>query len=282
MTVHGAPPQHEVTRLLEKALAEDLAGAGDLTTEAIFSSSARAEARIVAREPGRIAGICIGLEAFLILDPQVEISVHIEDGADAAAGSTVAEVAGGTRALLTAERTCLNILGHLSGIATATRDVVALAAGTTARIVDTRKTTPGLRSLEKFAVRCGGGANHRFGLHDAVMIKDNHIAARGSIAAAVEAVRDRIGHMVKIEVEVDHHDQITEALAAGADVILLDNMTPVELAAAVALINGAAITEASGGITHDTVAAVAASGVDIISMGALTHSARRLDVAMDM
>lgn len=282
MTVPAGPPPHEVRRLLEQALAEDLALAGDLTTDAIFAPSDMGEGRIVSRAAGRIAGIAIGAQAFTMLDPGVTTTIHIGDGEDAAAGAAVATVTGPARALLTGERTCLNLLGHLSGIATATRDVVALLTGTRTRLVDTRKTTPGLRSFEKYAVRCGGGSNHRFGLHDAVMIKDNHIAAAGSIQGAVTAVRNNVGHMVKIEVEVDRIDQIPEALAAGADVILLDNMTPWELTDAVALIDGAALTEASGGISLDTVAAVAASGVDVISMGAVTHSAPRLDVAMDM
>jgi nicotinate-nucleotide pyrophosphorylase (carboxylating) len=224
----------------------------------------------------------MGLQAFTMLDARVVPTILIGDGNDAGAGEVLAELTGPARALLTGERTCLNLLGHLSGIATATREAVALVAGTGARIVDTRKTTPGLRAFEKYAVRCGGGGNHRFGLHDGVMIKDNHIAAAGSIAAAVAAVKAGVGHMLKIEVELDHQDQIPEALEAGADVILLDNMTPRELAAAVALVDGAALTEASGSITAHTVGAVAASGVDIISMGALTHSAPRLDVAMEM
>lgn len=282
MTLPTGPSHTESDRVLEQALAEDLAAAGDLTSDAIFDIDHTTEGRIVAREPGRVAGIEISLRAFSMLDPRTVATIHIPDGADTAAGAPIATVTGPTRALLAGERTCLNLLGHLSGIATATRDAVALIAGTGARIVDTRKTTPGLRAFEKYAVRCGGGSNHRFGLHDAVMIKDNHIAAAGSIGAAVAAVKAGVGHMVKIEVEVDDHHQIAEALRAGVDVILLDNMTPDELAAAVAHVDGAAMTEASGGITPQTLGAVAATGVDIISMGALTHSAPRLDVAMEM
>jgi nicotinate-nucleotide pyrophosphorylase (carboxylating) len=282
MTLPTGPSHTESDRLLERALAEDLAAAGDLTSDAIFDVNHTTEGRIVAREPGRVAGIEISLRAFSLLDPRTVATIHIPDGADTPAGATIATLTGPTRALLAGERTCLNLLGHLSGIATATRAAVARTAGTPARIVDTRKTTPGLRAFEKYAVRCGGGTNHRFGLHDAVMIKDNHIAAAGSIEAAVAAVRAGVGHMVKIEVEVDHLDQIAEALQVGADVILLDNMTPQELAEAVALVDGAALTEASGGITPQNVGAVAASGVDVISMGSLTHSAPRLDVAMDM
>lgn len=282
MTRPTGPPRHEVHRVLQDALAEDLGTAGDLTTNAIFEADAATTAQVVARQAGRIAGLEASLGVFDLLAVGVHRQVLIGDGEDAVAGATVAIVSGSTRAILTGERTCLNLLGHLSGIATATRDVVALVAGTNSRIVDTRKTTPGLRALEKYAVRCGGGSNHRFGLHDAVMIKDNHIAAAGSIGDAVAAVRAVTGHMVKVEVEVDDISQVDEAIEAGADVILLDNMTPDELGAAVSHIGGRAITEASGGITRDNVAAVAASGVDVISIGALTHSAPRLDVAMDI
>jgi len=282
MTIPAAPPASSARRLLEVALEEDLASAGDVTTDTIFGPAATTTARIVAREAGRIAGIRIATQVFGLLDPQIDVTILVDDGEDATTGATLAELAGLTRALLTGERTCLNLLGHLSGIATAARNAVALTDGTNARVVDTRKTTPGLRALEKYAVRCGGASNHRFGLYDAVMIKDNHIAAAGSIAAAVTAVRAATGHMIKIEVEVDRLDQIAETLDAGADVILLDNMTPAQLTEAVTLIDGAAITEASGGISTATIAAVAASGVDIISMGSLTHSSPRLDVAMDM
>ena len=276
------PPPSQVTRLLEIALAEDLATAGDLTTDSIFDANHRTTGRIVARQEGRVAGIAMALQVFAMLDARTQVAVLIPDGHDAPAGSTIAEVSGPTRAILTGERTCLNLLGHMCGIATATRNVVALVAGTPTRVVDTRKTTPGLRALEKYAVRCGGGSNHRFGLHDAVMIKDNHIAAAGSIGDAVAAVRANVGHMVKVEVEVDRLEQIGPALEAGADVILLDNMEPASLTRAVALIHGAAATEASGGITMETIVAVAATGVDVISLGALTHSAPRLDVALDM
>jgi len=282
MTIPAAPPASSARRLLEVALEEDLASAGDVTTDTIFGPAATTTARIVAREAGRIAGIRIATQVFGLLDPQIDVTILVDDGEDATTGATLAELAGLTRALLTGERACLNLLGHLSGIATAARNAVALTGGTNARVVDTRKTTPGLRALEKYAVRCGGASNHRFGLYDAVMIKDNHIAAAGSIAAAVTAVRAATGHMIKIEVEVDRLDQIAETLNAGADVILLDNMTPAQLTEAVTLIDGAAITEASGGISTATIAAVAASGVDIISMGSLTHSSPRLDVAMDM
>ena len=275
-------PQAEVDRIITTALAEDLALAGDLTTESIFAPGDRAEARVVARQAGRIAGAAIACRVFGLLDPAVAVATAIDDGADANRGDVIATVSGPTRAILTGERVCLNLLGHMCGIATATRDAVALVGDSGVRIVDTRKTTPGLRAIEKYAVRCGGGSNHRFGLHDTVMIKDNHIAAAGSITGALDRVKASVGHTVKVEVEVDEIHQIPEALAAGADIILLDNMDPEQLREAVALINGAALTEASGGITAATIAAVAGSGVDVISMGALTHSAPRLDVAMDM
>ena len=275
-------PQAEVDRIVDAALAEDLALAGDLTTESIFAPGDHTEARIVARQAGRVAGTAIASRVFGLLDSAVSVTIAIEDGADATAGAVIATVSGPTRAILTGERVCLNLLGHMCGIATATRDAVALANNSGVRIADTRKTTPGLRAIEKYAVRCGGGSNHRFGLHDTVMIKDNHIAASGSITAAVARVKARVGHTVKVEVEVDRIGQIPEALEAGADIILLDNMDPSQLREAVTLIAGAATTEASGGITADTIAAVAASGVDVISMGALTHSAPRLDVAMDI
>jgi nicotinate-nucleotide pyrophosphorylase (carboxylating) len=197
-------------------------------------------------------------------------------------GGVVAEISGQARAILTAERTALNLLGRLSGIATATRKLVDLVAGTHARIADTRKTTPGLRALERYAVACGGGSNHRFGLDDAVLIKDNHLAIAGSIHAAVTAVRARVGHMVKVEIEVDTFDQLREALAEPIDAVLLDNMTPGQLAAAVRIVDGGVVTEASGGVTESNVAEIAATGVDVISVGALTHSAPALDLSLEM
>ncbi len=263
------------------ALAEDLGETGDVTTTAVVPAHAVARGRLVARAPGRIAGVEIGLEAFRQIDEAVRAEVTRPDGSDVQAGDTIAVVEGPARALLTGERVCLNLIGRLSGIATATQRLVAAVAGTRARITDTRKTTPGLRALEKYAVRIGGGVNHRFGLFDAVMIKDNHLAIAGSISTAVEAARRHVGHAVTIEVEVDSLAQVDEAVSSGADIILLDNMSPSELTEAVDRIGGAAITEASGGITLETVHAVAASGVDMISSGALTHSAPQLDVALD-
>jgi nicotinate-nucleotide pyrophosphorylase (carboxylating) len=252
-----------------------------LTTGAILRERTDARARFVARRDGIVAGIDVALLAFALLDDRVETSTIVGDGEPVAANGTIAEVRGDARALLTGERPALNLLCHLSGIATLTHRFVERVAGTKARIADTRKTTPGLRALEKYAVRCGGGANHRFGLDDAVLIKDNHLAIAGSIAAAVDAVRRSVGHTVTVQVEVDTLDQLREALDAGVDAVLLDNMTREELTHAVGLIGGRAVTEASGGVTLDTVAAIARSGVDLISSGALTQSAPALDIGLD-
>lgn len=272
--------------LVRRALEEDLGRAGDLTTDAVVPPGLAARAVLVARTAGRVAGIEPALSAFRLLDAACETEVLVGDGEDAAAGAALARVRGPARALLAAERTALNLLGHLCGVATATRDLVAAVGEHPARIVCTRKTTPGLRALEKHAVRCGGGANHRFGLDDAVLIKDNHRVLAGGVAPAVERVRRRVGHLVKIEVEVDTLEELDRALTAGVEVVLLDNMSPEMLAEAVrrcrAHPGGRVITEASGGITAETVAAVAAAGVDLISVGWLTHSAPALDVAMEI
>jgi nicotinate-nucleotide pyrophosphorylase (carboxylating) len=267
--------------LLRLALAEDLGRAGDLTTEATVPSEATASALLVARRGGSIAGLPMAERVFALLDPAVRFESLVADGDVVTAATTLARVSGPARAILTGERTALNLLGHLSGVATATRALVHAVAGTHAAIVCTRKTTPGLRALEKYAVRCGGGANHRFGLDDAVLIKDNHLIAAGGVEPAIERARAAAGHLVKIECEVQTQTQLEEALAARADVILLDNMTPAELAEAVRRIRGRAIAEASGGITLETVRAVAESGVDLISVGWITHSAPTLDVALD-
>ncbi len=284
MTAPAVPPLWPLLweDLVRRALAEDLGRAGDLTTDAIVPPGLAAEARLVARAAGRIAGLDPALGAFRLLDPAVEAEVALPDGSDAAAGATIAVVRGQARALLAAERTALNLLGHLSGVATATRGLVAAVAGHRARVVCTRKTTPGLRALEKRAVRAGGGANHRFGLDDAVLIKDNHRALAGGVRPAIERARAAVGHLVKIEVEVDTLAELEEALAAGADAVLLDNMTPEELRRAVDLAAGRAVTEASGGITPATAAEIAATGVDLISVGWLTHSSPALDVALDV
>ncbi|MEX2549580.1 MAG: carboxylating nicotinate-nucleotide diphosphorylase [Nitriliruptoraceae bacterium] len=275
-------PQHLVTDLVSRTLAEDLGLAGDLTSDAIFAPDHLSEAWIVARRPGTIAGLDVACAVFAAVDPSLSPDPRVADGDQVPAGTLLARVAGPTRALLTAERSALNLLGHASGIATATHAVVTAVEGTGTRIVDTRKTTPGLRALEKYAVRCGGGHNHRFGLFDAVMLKDNHLAAAGGIGPAVAAVRARVGHTVHVEVEVDRLEQIAEAIAAGADTILLDNLADEQLREAVGLIAGRVRTEASGGITPERAAAVAATGVDLISLGWLTHSAPRLDVALDL
>jgi nicotinate-nucleotide pyrophosphorylase (carboxylating) len=268
--------------LILRALEEDLGRAGDLTSDAVLPPGLRAEARVVARAAGRVAGLPAALSAFRLLDPSLEIDPQAADGEDAAAGTTLAIVRGAARSILSAERTALNLLGRLCGIATVTRDLAALVAPHGARIVCTRKTTPGLRTLEKYAVRCGGGHNHRFGLDDAVLIKDNHVALAGGIRPAVERARRAVGHLVKIELEVDSLDQLREALDLGVDVVLLDNMPPGLLREAVRLAKGRALTEASGGIRPDTAAAIAATGVDLLSVGWLTHSAPALDVALDV
>lgn len=268
--------------LLRDALREDLGAAGDLTSEAILPAGALATARVMARAPGVVAGLGVATRAFSLLDPALEVRLEVADGARVEAGRALAEVSGSARAILAAERTVLNLLGRLCGIATATAAYVAAAAGTAATIVCTRKTTPGLRALEKYAVRCGGGANHRFGLDDAVLIKDNHLAVAGSVRAAVESARRRVGHLVKIQVEVDDWTQLEEALAAGVEALLLDNFEPAQLAEAVRRVGGRATTEASGGITLANVRAVAETGVDRISIGALTHSSPALDVALDI
>ena len=276
-----APPMLLVEPIVRRALEEDLGRAGDLTSDLIIPESQCDTARLVGRAHGTIAGLSCAACAFRLIDASVRIDQSLRDGHRVAPHDTIATVAGPTRALLSAERVALNFVGHLSGIATATRELVDAVAGTRARIVCTRKTTPGLRILEKYAVRCGGGFNHRFGLDDAVLIKDNHIAAAGGIRPAVERVRRGLGHMVEIEVEVDTLDQLEEALSLGVRTILLDNMTPAELRDAVQRAAGRAVLEASGGITAETVRAIAESGVDYISSGAITHSARNLDVALD-
>jgi nicotinate-nucleotide pyrophosphorylase (carboxylating) len=268
--------------LVRAALAEDLGRAGDLTTDAIVPEDARCEARVVVRREGRVAGAEVAASAFRLLDPRVEVEVVARDGRDVDAGATVLTVRGPARAVLSAERTALNLLGRLSGVATATRAWVRAVAGTRARVVCTRKTTPGLRLLEKYAVRCGGGFNHRFGLDDAVLVKDNHLAVAGGIRPAVERVRAAVGHMVRVEVEVDTLGQLDEALALGVDVVLLDNMDPPTLRRAVAMVAGRCPTEASGGVNLSTVRSIAETGVDLISVGALTHSAPALDVSLEV
>lgn len=263
------------------ALAEDLGRGGDLTTDLVIDDDAWVTASINARQIGALSGIDIVEMTFDLVDPRVDMEVYIADGGRVEPGDTVAVLEGPARAILTGERVALNYLGHLSGIASATRMMVDAVAGTKARITCTRKTTPGLRALEKYAVRCGGGFNHRFGLDDGLMIKDNHIAACGGITQAVERAKSKLGHMVKIELEVDTLVQLEEGLKAGADVILLDNMSTDDLKTAVKMIDGRAVAEASGGVTLETVRAIAETGVDVISVGWLTHSAPCLDLGLD-
>ena len=267
--------------LVRHALLEDLGRAGDLTSDAIVPVDRIATTALVARQSGIVAGLDLATLAFRLIEPRIEVTVHCPDGSEVAPGKVIASISGPARGVLTAERTVLNFLGHLSGIATVTHAVVTAIRGHKARIVCTRKTTPGLRSLEKYAVRAGGGANHRFGLDDAVLIKDNHIAVAGGIEAAVERARAGVGHLVKIEVEVDTLDQLDAALRLGVDAVLLDNMTSDELRQAVTMVGDRAITEASGRLTPATAPAVAATGVDLISIGCLTHSAPVLDIGLD-
>ncbi|OCX21571.1 nicotinate-nucleotide diphosphorylase (carboxylating) [Mesorhizobium hungaricum] len=270
-----------VEPLVRAALLEDLGRAGDLTTDAIVPADAIATMVLATRQPGVIAGLDVATLAFELIDPRTEITVVYPDGSSLSGGDVIATVRGPARALLTAERSALNFLCHLSGIATQTAAVVEAVRDHKAKIVCTRKTTPGLRALEKYAVRAGGGTNHRFGLDDAVLIKDNHIAIAGDIRTAVKRARTAAGHMVKIEVEVDTLDQLDMALAANVDAVLLDNMSVEQLTEAVAMVGGRAITEASGRVTAQTARAIAATGVDLISVGWITHSAPILDIGLD-
>jgi nicotinate-nucleotide pyrophosphorylase (carboxylating) len=266
-----------------RALDEDLGRAGDVTSTATVPAGTPARAVVAARRPGVISGLPLVEAALRRLDPAVAITARARDGDAVEAGASLLAVAGDARAVLGAERVALNFLGHLSGIATATAAFVRLIAGTNARVCCTRKTTPGLRALEKYAVRCGGGFNHRFGLDDAILIKDNHIAVAGGIRAVLARARAVAGHLVKIEIEVDTLEQLREVLDTGmADVVLLDNMDVPTLKTAVAMAAGRVVTEASGGITHATAAAIAATGVDYLSSGAITHSAPNLDVGLDI
>ena len=274
-------PPFLVERAVAAALEEDLGQAGDITTDPIIPARATAEAEIVARKAGVIAGVDLAAASFKALDHDAQFVADVADGAHVAAGTRIAQVQGKARALLSAERVALNFLGHLCGIATLTAAYVAAAEGTKARIACTRKTTPGLRAFEKYAVRAGGGLNHRFGLYDAVLVKDNHIAAAGGLAQALAKLRARTGHLVKIEVEVDTLDQLDEALHFPIDAVLLDNMDVPTLKQAVAMVDGRVLTEASGGVSLETVRKIAETGVDLISVGALTHSAPRLDLALE-
>ncbi|MGJ5038428.1 carboxylating nicotinate-nucleotide diphosphorylase [Bradyrhizobium sp. SZCCHNRI3052] len=267
--------------LVRMALLEDLGRAGDITTDAIVPAEQRASLKLRARQHGVIAGLDVARCAFQVVSPDVRMEIVRPDGSPVAPGDAIATISGPARALLTGERVALNFLCRLSGVASATASLVSAVKGTKAQIVCTRKTTPGLRALEKYAVRAGGGGNHRFGLDDAVLIKDNHIAIAGGIKAAITRAKAHAGHLVKIEVEVDTLAQLEQALTLGVDAVLLDNMTPAELETAVGMISGKAISEASGRITVETAPAIAAAGVDLISVGWITHSSAALDIGLD-
>jgi nicotinate-nucleotide pyrophosphorylase (carboxylating) len=268
--------------IVRAALAEDLGRAGDITTDAVVPADREIDATIGARQPGVVAGLDVALMAFELLDPSLAIEVICPDGSRVERGQTVARIRGKARPVLAAERTALNLLCRLSGVATATRQLADAIGNHKAKIVCTRKTTPGLRILEKEAVRLGGGANHRFGLDDAMLIKDNHVAMAGGVVPALKRAKAAAGHLVKIELEVDTLDQLKEALTEGFDAVLLDNMGPNTLYEAVAMVDGRAITEASGHITRETVPAIAAAGVDLLSSGWITHSAPILDLGLDV
>ncbi len=267
--------------LVRAALLEDLGRAGDLTSDAVVPLGLDARCALIARESGVVAGLDLAKLAFELIDARVLMQIEREDGASVERGDIIATVCGPARGILTAERTALNFLGHLSGIASATASIVTAVRGTKAKIVCTRKTTPGLRAIEKYAVRAGGGANHRFGLDDAILIKDNHVAIAGGVTEALRRARAVAGHLVKIELEVDHLEQLREALGEGVDAVLLDNMGLDMLAQAVVMVDGRAVTEASGRVTPSTAPAIAATGVDLISIGWLTHSAAVLDIGLD-
>jgi len=265
--------------LLRRALTEDI-GTGDLTTASCIPATAQSKGRFFAKESGVICGAEILGRVYALLDPTVSVTPLVSDGDRVETGTIIAEISGPARSLLTGERVALNLLGHLSGIATKTAQLVAEISGTHTKICDTRKTTPGLRALEKYAVKTGGGSNHRFGLFDGVLIKDNHIVAAGGITAAVAAARYNVPHTIKIEVETESLEQVQEALSAGADIIMLDNMNCATMAQAVALVNGRALTEASGNMGGKDLSQVAEVGVDFISIGALTHTVRALDLSL--
>jgi nicotinate-nucleotide pyrophosphorylase (carboxylating) len=272
-----------IDEAVQRALDEDLGRAGDITSNATIPEATQAHAILIARQAGVIAGLPLAVATFQKLSPDVNIQAHYRDGAAVAAGVHVLTISGRARAALGGERTALNFVGRLSGIATLTSDYVRHTAGTKMRICCTRKTTPGLRALEKYAVRCGGGFNHRFGLDDAILIKDNHIAVAGGIKPVLERARAHIGHLVKVEIEVDTLAQLREVLDTGlADVVLLDNMDIATLTEAVSLAKGRVVLEASGGVTQASIAKIAATGVDYASSGALTHSAPNFDVALDI
>jgi nicotinate-nucleotide pyrophosphorylase (carboxylating) len=272
-----------IDEAVQRALDEDLGRAGDITSIATIPEATHAHAVMVARQSGVIAGLPLAVATFQKLSPDISIDAHIRDGGTVAAGVHVLTISGPARAILAGERTALNFAGRLSGVATLTSDYVRHTAGTKLRICCTRKTTPGLRALEKYAVRCGGGFNHRFGLDDAILIKDNHVAVAGGVRPVLERARAHAGHLVKIEIEVDTLTQLREVLDSGlADVVLLDNMDIATLTEAVKLTAGRVVLEASGGVTQGSIAKIAATGVDYASSGAITHSAPNFDVALDI
>jgi nicotinate-nucleotide pyrophosphorylase (carboxylating) len=268
-----------IDRIIENALLEDI-HTGDITTQAVVPGKRSAVARLIAKESMILAGIDVAARVFALVDQEVLFTAHFSDGSLLKSGDVIADITGDAASLLQAERVALNLLQRMCGIATLTTRYKQAVAGTGAKVVDTRKTTPGLRQLEKYAVRIGGGNNHRSGLYDAVLIKENHIAAAGGLSVAVERARAFVPHTMKIEVETETLDQVAEALSVGADIIMLDNMDLETMRRAVALIGGRSLTEASGGVTLETIAGIAATGVDIISVGALTHSARAMDISM--
>ncbi len=274
-------PDAVIAPVVRAALAEDLGARGDVTSQATIDADARFAAVFAARHEGRIAGLDCARFAIRELDPDATFEIVTPDGADAAAGAVLAKVEGNARALISAERVALNLLGRMSGIATLTRAYVRAVEGTKARITDTRKTTPNLRALEKYAVACGGGINHRMGLFDAVLIKDNHVAACGSVGEAVRRARALVGKTMTVEIEIDGLHQLAEALAERPDVIMLDNFSLADMRTAVAEVAGRAVLEASGGVTLETVRPIAETGINVISVGALTHSAPVLDVGLD-
>jgi nicotinate-nucleotide pyrophosphorylase (carboxylating) len=269
----------EIERIVRQALQEDI-GLGDITTQATIIAGTQARAELVAKDSFVLSGIHVAQEVFLQLDRQIAFEALTRDAELVQKGEVLAWIKGDAAILLQAERVALNLLQRMSGIATLTAQFVAAVAGTGATIVDTRKTTPGLRALEKYSVRMGGGKNHRTSLYDGVLIKENHVAAAGGIAIAIERARARVAHVMKIEIETRDLQEVSEALAAGADIVLLDNMTPAELIEAVALVDGRALTEASGGVNLESVREIAETGVDLISVGALTHSYRAVDISM--
>ena len=272
-------PQFYVDDIIKTALQEDI-NYLDTTTDLMIPVTARSTARFMAKAEGVVCGLEVALRVFELLDPTFSYEIRLPEGSRVAYGDIIAELEGSTRCLLKGERTALNLLQHMSGVASATDRYVRLVEGTRAAITDTRKTLPGLRALQKYAVTVGGGKNHRFNLSDGAMLKDNHIDAAGGIPQAVAAIREKLGHMVKLEVETRNLDEVRQALEAGADVIMLDNMDCPTMKAAVDLVAGRALLEASGGITDETLRAVAETGVDIVSIGALTHSVKALDISM--